>query len=636
MRILKYIPLFLLLPVLLIGCAKELQGEQKPERTNTVPFSLTVQADAVTRASFDGNALESGHYVFADGDKLYITGHDSDIYGELTLASGAGTGTATFEGSLNLINNFEPTSETILSATLVGTSQSSFYTVSGGRITAGPTYPSNIAYTTLADLVQRYSHFTTSFSYNLRRLTLTQQTVFLNFVLELYRNSLDISGESPTVQVDIKSSDGLSVLQSVTGVPVGGSAIISRIEFITALPSGTALQGAQILIDNNGGVRCEPDFAANLDLLANHYYRVLRSAVDEFTVEAPSNGQGASVTFNYTTDGNIEYRQYSGDTWGSWTAYSSTISLTAGEKVAFRGQRSSYTNSGSTPLISVTNPVYIYGDIMSLICDANWVRHSTVGANAFKQAFKSCANINIHPDKDLFLSAETLGTSCYESMFEGCTSLTKTPTLPATTLAESCYKQMFKSCTALVTAPVLPARTMTTSCYEAMFYGCTSLANAGSVLPTTNSPVITLAQSCYKQMFYGSGVTTAPALPATTLADSCYEEMFRTCSYLETAPVLPARDAVNHCYYNMLRECSRLSYVKCLIYIPGYTTATGPDGVNNKSYREKIFNKWLGSTKNATTCRFIKASDMTFPIWDTDNFGGIPNKWKILDEGDEE
>ena len=36
-----------------------------------------------------------------------------------------------------------------------------------------------------------------------------------------------------------------------------------------------------------------------------------------------------------------------------------------------------------------------------------------------------------------------LASSCYNSMFNGCTSLTQAPALPATTLANNCYRTMF-------------------------------------------------------------------------------------------------------------------------------------------------------------------------------------------------
>lgn len=38
------------------------------------------------------------------------------------------------------------------------------------------------------------------------------------------------------------------------------------------------------------------------------------------------------------------------------------------------------------------------------------------------------------------------GTYCYYSMFQGCSSLTTAPELPATTLANYCYYSMFQGC----------------------------------------------------------------------------------------------------------------------------------------------------------------------------------------------
>ena len=63
-------------------------------------------------------------------------------------------------------------------------------------------------------------------------------------------------------------------------------------------------------------------------------------------------------------------------------------------------------------------------------------------------------------------------------MFDGCTSLTTIPNLPATTLVTFCYQFMFRSCTGLVETPdgwYLPAQiTASSSCY-AMFGGCSKL-----------------------------------------------------------------------------------------------------------------------------------------------------------------
>lgn len=541
MRFYRYLFVFMATLALLCGCKKAIEEIPAPEVTDVLPFSVTVQPEKETRASFSGSSLDEGHYIFAEGDKLYITGADGQIHGELSIASGAGTGTATFSGSLVCTGGFEPTASTVLSATLVGSQQSNFFTVADGKITAGPAYPSSIANTTITDLVQKYSHFTASFNYSTHYFTLTQQTVFLNFDLELYRSNLKLSGASPTVQADIKSSGG-TVLYSVTGIPVGGNSIISNISFTLVVPPGTTLQGAQTWINNNGGVHLEPDFAADVDLLANHHYQVSRSSVEDFTVEAPSSGTGASVTFNYTP---VQYRTYISGVWSDWSDYSSTVTLSPGEKVSFRGKKTSYKNSGSKPLISTVNSVYIYGDIMSLICDDNYVMQSSVGTEAFYQAFKGCTNIDIHPDKDLVLSAETLGTSCYEKMFLSCTSITSAPVLPATTSAASCYKSMFEGCTALETPPdSIPITTVESNACNKMFYNCTSLASS----PEFSKSLSVVEESGCSEMFSGcSNLETPPSsLPAGTLKYKAYYKMFLSCSKLDSIPDFPHATGVTY------------------------------------------------------------------------------------------
>ena len=61
---------------------------------------------------------------------------------------------------------------------------------------------------------------------------------------------------------------------------------------------------------------------------------------------------------------------------------------------------------------------------------------------------------------------------CYSNMFDGCTSLTQAPELPATTLANDCYNSMFNGCTSLTQAPELPATTLEIYCYYYMFNNC--------------------------------------------------------------------------------------------------------------------------------------------------------------------
>lgn len=568
MRFYRYILLLSSL-VLLFGCDKESSVDRMPEADKTIPFSVNVETDPLTRVSFDGTAINSGSYVFADGDKLYVSG-GGGISGILNIKSGVGNSTATFSGEIS----GSPTSETDLLFTLVGASQGSFFTISDGKVVGSPTYPTTIAYNAdVSSYVQNYSHFTASVKYGVRNFTLNQQTVFLNFCIDLL--AISLTGSPSTVQVDIKSADGSSTLRSITDVPVGGScASIANMEFITVFPAGTSLQGARIVVNNGGGVRCEPDFANDLTLQPNKYYTVARTNVDPFTVEAPYNGTGATITYNYGT--NTQYKKYSIEagigTWGEWTNYSNPIVLTAGEKVSFRGKNASNTiTNGGTPLFTTTNPVNIYGNIMSLICDENWESKNVVGNKAFYQAFKNVA-VDIPDNKVLLLSADNLGTSCYESMFNGCTTLTKAPILPATTATAYCYKSMFNGCTSLTTPPPsLPATTINKQAYYQMFYNCSALTSIPD-FPHDPDASYTLSSGtadkdgiCY-QMFYGcSSLTTLAGKKlfnsSSDLGNYCFQAMFSNCTSLTTvaSDFLPATTSATSCYKSMFDGCTALT-----------------------------------------------------------------------------
>ena len=51
------------------------------------------------------------------------------------------------------------------------------------------------------------------------------------------------------------------------------------------------------------------------------------------------------------------------------------------------------------------------------------------------------------------------------NMFQGCSSLTTAPELPANTLPDWCYTSMFQDCSSLTTAPELPTTTLAENCY---------------------------------------------------------------------------------------------------------------------------------------------------------------------------
>ena len=255
-------------------------------------------------------------------------------------------------------------------------------------------------------------------------------------------------------------------------------------------------------------------------------------------------------------DGTLEYST-NGSTWNTWDG---TEISSAGSKLYLRG-------TGNTN-ITGKSPDYRFvftgTDILKIACIGNienLLDYKTVSAGK-------------HP---------TMTGYCYATMFDGCTSLTTAPKLPATTLTGPCYRDMFKDCTNLTTAPELPATTLAVECYFSMFEGCTSL-------------------------------TTAPKLPATTLADSCYTYMFDGCTSLTTAPELPATTLAYSCYMDMFCGCTsiKLSTTKTGEYQTAYRIPTSGTGTTAADAMEYMFASTGGTftgTPSINTTYYLSTSN---------------------------
>ena len=176
-------------------------------------------------------------------------------------------------------------------------------------------------------------------------------------------------------------------------------------------------------------------------------------------------------------DGTLEYSTNT-STWTTWDGTTTLSSATSGSDNVL------YLRGIGNTVITGSRPSYkwvLTGTDISCIGNIeNLLDYATAQSGA-------------HP---------TMADECYSYMFNGCTSLTQAPALPATTLADYCYSYMFGGCTSLTQAPALPATTLSDRCYYQMFHGCTRL-------------------------------TQAPALPATTLNSYCYNNMFSGCASLK-------------------------------------------------------------------------------------------------------
>ena len=333
-------------------------------------------------------------------------------------------------------------------------------------------------------------------------------------------------------------------------------------------------------------------------------------------------------TFTFSTNA-VNYSLDNGETWTSLAADTASPTVTAGNKIMWKGTLTPSSSNGIGKF-SATGNFDVQGNAMSLLFGDNFKGQTDLtGKNyAFYQLFYN--NTKVVNANTLSFPATTLASSCYLSMFSSCTSLTTAPELPATTLASNCYEGMFSACTNLTTAPELPAITLASGCYNGMFYNCTSLTTASELPATTladncylrmfqgctslvNAPVLpatTLASSCYRSMFQGcTSLTTAPELPATTLASGCYNGMFYGCTSLVTAPELPATTLVQSCYLNMFRGCTNLNYIKAMFTTEPSTTFT---------------NNWVSGV--SATGTFVKNSAAT---WDVTGNTGVPSGWTI-------
>ena len=249
---------------------------------------------------------------------------------------------------------------------------------------------------------------------------------------------------------------------------------------------------------------------------------------------------------------NVEY-SLDGVNWTTWDY--SAITLAKNQKVYMRGDNSNGFSSSYNSTYSkyrMTGKIAASGNIMSLLYPTGFeTKTSTpVLGNCFCNLFEGCTSLTSAPA----LPATTLTSYCYYSMFKGCTSLTSAPALPATTLAYCCYYCMFWGCTGLTSAPVLPAVTLADYCYFFMFKGCTSLTKAPEL------PATYLAYMCCSSMFEDcTSLTAVPELPATTLAPYCYDCMFKGCTSLTSAPALPATNLESGCYFSMFKGCTSLT-----------------------------------------------------------------------------
>ena len=184
-----------------------------------------------------------------------------------------------------------------------------------------------------------------------------------------------------------------------------------------------------------------------------------------------------TIAWNSLGTGQAKTIQYSLNN-GEWTTItastSTTISVSVGDVVRFKGTNTSYagSNANYSGFDGGTATFNVEGNIMSLVYGDNFIGNTGLtGTYNFCSLFK---NSNVVSAENLILPATTLTAHCYRALFAQCYLLEEAPELPATTLADSCYRYMFQDA-AITTAPDLLATTLLDHSYEGMFNRCNNL-----------------------------------------------------------------------------------------------------------------------------------------------------------------
>lgn len=164
----------------------------------------------------------------------------------------------------------------------------------------------------------------------------------------------------------------------------------------------------------------------------------------------------------------ISYSLDNGKTWNTvqnidYDIVNVDVAVNVGDKILWKGDGISLCMDPGDPemgidlygsFFSSTNQFNVEGNIMSLLYGDNFSNKTTLNvgfefAALFYDGWGNGRKAKLVSAENLILPATALSTSCYDSMFYGCTTLTTAPELPATTLTNNCYNSMFNGCTNL-------------------------------------------------------------------------------------------------------------------------------------------------------------------------------------------
>lgn len=415
---------FLAVGLALTACSSDLALEHRPQGGAVLVVDATKDGRAQTRG-----LTNNVQAIWSEGDAVAVLTADGSQIGTMTPLN---TGSATARLKANL------TSPVALNDAL---------TLVFPR--TGQDYTGQVG--TLADIAARYDYATAAvrIRYVEDGIVSATNAVFQNQQAIVKFSLRDGANPLPVTSLSI-AADGLKQNATATGeLTITPATATSD---IYAALSGV---NGKVTLTATVGDDTYTYTTANSQTFENGAYYPITVSMksnrdpmlgNPLTLEAV--GDGTQITFINKSKGNVQVSKNLTDWENIAPEASRNISLSAGEKVYFRGNNASYYPDNEASSITCTDPCYVYGNIMSLVNATAFDKLTSLpdGNDTFRSLFENNTQIMSHPDKELLLPATTLQPNCYSSMFAGCTGLTKAPVLPASTLRAGCYQSMFTGC----------------------------------------------------------------------------------------------------------------------------------------------------------------------------------------------
>ena len=173
---------------------------------------------------------------------------------------------------------------------------------------------------------------------------------------------------------------------------------------------------------------------------------------------------------------------------GSWTNLASStagtsFSVSKGNIIQFRGDNAKY---GSLPLTYTTFSgstagFKAYGNVLSLISSTSYPELNSLDEQyMFNRLF---AGTRMTTAENLVMDVDSVAMHACSSMFQDCTALTKSFEMPAATLTNSCYNEMFNGCSSL---NHIRCYATDISAYHSTYNWVSNVASAGTFVKHTS------------------------------------------------------------------------------------------------------------------------------------------------------